>query len=116
MVKSPTLPPASSMAILMPLTIVCDWALALPVRGRLETILMSGESTDPPPAPPQGGSAKNDTQSTATQSERNNRFMQGFWHKRQTQAIRKGTGRPNTQPDGASQKRLYNQPGCGALG
>ena len=39
MAVSPILPPTSAMAILMPLTMLVVWALALPVRGRLETIL-----------------------------------------------------------------------------
>src|SRR5262245_4852043 len=40
-VKVPTFIPASSRAIWMPLTMVSVCALALPVRGRLETILMT---------------------------------------------------------------------------
>src|SRR4051794_12737219 len=40
MVKLPTLLLASWKAILMPFTMVSVWALAEPVRGRLETILM----------------------------------------------------------------------------
>ncbi len=39
--KSPIFPPASSIAIRMPLTMVVVCALALPVRGRLETILIT---------------------------------------------------------------------------
>src|SRR5262245_52662083 len=42
-VKSPTFLPASSSARLMPLTILSVCFLALPVRGRLETILMRPE-------------------------------------------------------------------------
>ena len=39
--NGPTRPPASSTAIRMPRTIVSDCCLALPVRGRLDTILTS---------------------------------------------------------------------------
>src|SRR5688572_2264320 len=39
--KSPTFQETSSSAMRMPLTIVVVWALLLPVRGRLETILMT---------------------------------------------------------------------------
>src|SRR5689334_17673029 len=47
--KSPILPPTSSIARRMPFTIVVVWALALPVRGRLDQILMT------PAFPPLGG-------------------------------------------------------------
>src|SRR3954469_14937826 len=40
MAKTPALAPASSIAIRMPLTMVVVCAFALPVRGRLETILI----------------------------------------------------------------------------
>src|SRR5438105_4383262 len=40
-VNGPAFQPASSRAILIPLTTVSVWALALPVRGMLDTILMT---------------------------------------------------------------------------
>src|SRR4029079_15387120 len=47
MVKFPTLEPASSIAMTMPLTMVSVWPRAEPVRGRLETILMTGSPCSP---------------------------------------------------------------------
>src|SRR5881397_3635003 len=52
MLYSPTLPCISSIASLMPFTIVPVCALALPVRGRLDTIFTVLESAFlPQPAP-----------------------------------------------------------------
>src|SRR5439155_25484252 len=51
-VKGPAFQPASSKASLMPLTTVSVWALALPVRGRLETILIVVSEASSPGAQP----------------------------------------------------------------
>src|SRR5689334_8854605 len=51
MSNEPALPPASSIASLMPFTIDVVSALALPVRGRLETIFAVPLVAPPPPPP-----------------------------------------------------------------
>jgi hypothetical protein len=73
------------MAILIPLTKVVLCALALPVRGRLETILMTCESA--------ANAAEQVIARALRQSGKGNRFMQGFWHKRREAAIPKPSDR-----------------------
>src|ERR1043166_815838 len=74
MSKSPILAWTSSRAILMPLTIVWACALALPVRGRLETILMMS------------GRAETAARKKARLS---NRFMADFYQKTRNLPIRR---------------------------
>src|ERR1017187_8583715 len=97
------------MAILIPLTKVVLCALALPVRGRLETILMTCESA--------ANATEHVIASTPRQSGRNNRFMHGFWHKCGEPAIPKPKRNLlNPQPlDGVTGQRGWSITHNGSL-